>query len=136
MTGGKHIAVFLQPISGVSAINPLRHPWRKERGAILLFCPGHNTRLKREINMFMYEVRRELSIGYTSMQSLLCKGYCQYAKFQLVYITIDVLQMFVKKLFPHLEMYCVCRQVSPSFRQILRYKYLGPSYFRPKIASH
>jgi hypothetical protein len=23
----------------------LRHLWRKERGAILLFCPGHHTRL-------------------------------------------------------------------------------------------
>jgi hypothetical protein len=25
----------------------LRHPWRKERGAILLFCPGHHTKLDR-----------------------------------------------------------------------------------------
>jgi hypothetical protein len=41
VTGGKPIEVLLQPISGVSAINPLRHPWRKERGAI---CPGHHTR--------------------------------------------------------------------------------------------
>jgi hypothetical protein len=43
----KPIAVLLQSISGVSAINPsrlLRHPWRKKRGAILLFCPGHHTR--------------------------------------------------------------------------------------------
>jgi hypothetical protein len=41
VTGGKPIAVLLQSISGVSAINPfgrlLRHPCRK--GAILLFCP-------------------------------------------------------------------------------------------------
>jgi hypothetical protein len=45
VTGGKPIAVLLQSISGVSAINPLvRHPWRKGRGAILLFCPGHHTR--------------------------------------------------------------------------------------------
>jgi hypothetical protein len=40
VTGGKLIAVLLQSISGVSAINPysrlLRHPWRKKRGAILL----------------------------------------------------------------------------------------------------
>jgi hypothetical protein len=41
VTGGKPIAVLLQSISGVSANNRLlRHPWRKERGAILLFCPG------------------------------------------------------------------------------------------------
>jgi hypothetical protein len=48
VTGGKPIAVLLQSISGVSAINPLvalRHPWKKERGAILLFCPGYHTRL-------------------------------------------------------------------------------------------
>jgi hypothetical protein len=54
VTGGKPIAVLLQSISGVSAINPLvaydiclclRHPWRKERGAILLFCPGHPDKL-------------------------------------------------------------------------------------------
>jgi hypothetical protein len=51
VTGGKPIAVLLQSISGVSAISPvvllilLRHPWRKERGAILLLCPGHHTRL-------------------------------------------------------------------------------------------
>jgi hypothetical protein len=51
VTGSKLIAVLLQSISGVSAINPLvallRHPWRKERkerGAIILFCPGHHTR--------------------------------------------------------------------------------------------
>jgi hypothetical protein len=44
VTGGKLIAVLLQSISGVSAINPLvRYPWRKERGAILLFCPGQHT---------------------------------------------------------------------------------------------
>jgi hypothetical protein len=35
-----------QPISGVSAINPLvaLRLRRKERVAILLFCPGHHTR--------------------------------------------------------------------------------------------
>jgi hypothetical protein len=41
VTGGKPIAVLLQSISGVGAIIPLvrllRHPWRKERVAILLF---------------------------------------------------------------------------------------------------
>jgi hypothetical protein len=47
VTGGKPIDVWSQSISGVNAINPLvalRHPWKKERGAILLFCPGHHTR--------------------------------------------------------------------------------------------
>jgi hypothetical protein len=48
VSGGKPIAVLLQSMSGVSAINPLvaflRHPRTKERGAILLFCPGHHTR--------------------------------------------------------------------------------------------
>jgi hypothetical protein len=46
VTGGTPIAVLLQSISGVSAIGRLlRHPWRKERVAILLFCPGHPTKL-------------------------------------------------------------------------------------------
>jgi hypothetical protein len=44
VTGGNPIAVLLQSISGVSAINPLvAYPWRQETGAILLFCPGHHT---------------------------------------------------------------------------------------------
>jgi hypothetical protein len=47
VTGGKPIAVLLQPISEVSAnytlVTILRHPWRKMRGAILLFGPGHHT---------------------------------------------------------------------------------------------
>jgi hypothetical protein len=47
MTGGKPIAVLLQSISGVTAINPLvvfydNHGGK--RGAILLLCPGHHTR--------------------------------------------------------------------------------------------
>jgi hypothetical protein len=42
VTGGKPIAVLLQSISDVSAINPVVLG-RKERGAILLFCPGHHT---------------------------------------------------------------------------------------------
>jgi hypothetical protein len=50
VTGGKPIAVLLQYISGVSAIPKsfsrlLWYPWRKDRGAFLLFCPGHHTRL-------------------------------------------------------------------------------------------
>jgi hypothetical protein len=48
VTGGKPIAVLVQSISGVRATYPLvvlRHPLRKEGGAILLFCPGHHTRL-------------------------------------------------------------------------------------------
>jgi hypothetical protein len=48
VTGGKPIAVLLQSIAGVSAINPLVAFYdihgRKKRGAILLFCPGHHTR--------------------------------------------------------------------------------------------
>jgi hypothetical protein len=46
--GGKPIAVLLQSISGVSAINPLVAFYDihgGKRGAILLFCPGHHTRL-------------------------------------------------------------------------------------------
>jgi hypothetical protein len=45
VTGGKPIAVLLQSISGVSAINPLVAftTSMEERGAILLFCPGHHT---------------------------------------------------------------------------------------------
>jgi hypothetical protein len=48
VTGGKHIAVLLQPISGVSAINPLAAFYDihgRKRGAILLLCSGHHTRL-------------------------------------------------------------------------------------------
>jgi hypothetical protein len=42
---GKPIAVLLQSISGVSAINPLvafDNIHGGKRGAILLFCPGHH----------------------------------------------------------------------------------------------
>jgi hypothetical protein len=50
VTGGKPIAVLLQSISGVSAINPLVafydiHGGKRETGAILLFCPRLHTRL-------------------------------------------------------------------------------------------
>jgi hypothetical protein len=53
VTGGKPIAVLLQSYSGVSAINPLVAFYdiqKKERGAILLFCPGHHTRLTKYYN--------------------------------------------------------------------------------------
>jgi hypothetical protein len=45
VTGGKPIAVYSQPSSGISAVNPLRHPRKKERGTTLSFCPGHRMRL-------------------------------------------------------------------------------------------
>jgi hypothetical protein len=41
VTGGTSISVKSQSISGVS-VNPsrlLRHPWKKGRGAFVLFCP-------------------------------------------------------------------------------------------------
>jgi hypothetical protein len=46
--GGKPIAILLQSIADVSAINPLVafydiHGGKRE---VLLFCPGHHTRLK------------------------------------------------------------------------------------------
>jgi hypothetical protein len=47
MTCGKPIAVLLQSISSVSAINPLVAFYDihgGKRGAILLFCPGHHMR--------------------------------------------------------------------------------------------
>jgi hypothetical protein len=46
VTSSKPIAICLQFISGVSAFNPLvlQHPWKKEIGAILLFCPRHHVR--------------------------------------------------------------------------------------------
>jgi hypothetical protein len=47
VTGGKPIAVILQYVSGVSAINPLVAFYDihgRKRGAILLFGPGHHTR--------------------------------------------------------------------------------------------
>jgi hypothetical protein len=57
VTGGKPIAVLLQSISGVSAINPLVAFYDihggKRRGAILLFCPGHHTRPTYVFNIYM-----------------------------------------------------------------------------------
>jgi hypothetical protein len=53
VTGGKTIAVLLQSISAVSAINPLVafydiHGGKREAPlSILLFCPGHHTRCPR-----------------------------------------------------------------------------------------
>jgi hypothetical protein len=49
-TSGKPFALLLKSISGVSAINPLVAfcDIQKMRGAILLFCPGHYTRLTTE----------------------------------------------------------------------------------------
>jgi hypothetical protein len=47
VTGGKPIAVLMQPISGVSAFNPLVAFYDihgGKRDAILLLCPGHHTR--------------------------------------------------------------------------------------------
>jgi hypothetical protein len=47
VTGSKPIAVLLQSISGVSAINPLvafDDIHGRERKWLLLFCPGHHTR--------------------------------------------------------------------------------------------
>jgi hypothetical protein len=53
VTGGKPIAVLLQSISGVSAINPLVtfydiHGGKREV-LFILFCPGHHTRHSRVI---------------------------------------------------------------------------------------
>jgi hypothetical protein len=48
VTVGKPIAVLLQSISGVSAINPLvafYDIYGGKRGSIILFCLGHQTRL-------------------------------------------------------------------------------------------
>jgi hypothetical protein len=37
VTGGKSIVIRLQSFSGVS-LHLLRHSWKKETGAILMFC--------------------------------------------------------------------------------------------------
>jgi hypothetical protein len=54
VTSGKPIAVWSQSISGLSAVNLLSHrlrnPWKEGKGAILLLCPGHHTRLTRYYN--------------------------------------------------------------------------------------
>jgi hypothetical protein len=54
VTGGMPIAVCSQSISGVNAINSLVAFYdihEKERGAILLFCPGHHTRRELHNNI-------------------------------------------------------------------------------------
>jgi hypothetical protein len=38
------IAVYLRWGCSLSFSRLLRHPWKKEKGVILLFCPGHHTR--------------------------------------------------------------------------------------------
>jgi hypothetical protein len=45
VTGGKPIAVWSQSISGVHPLVAL-YTSMQEKGAILLFCPGHHTRYK------------------------------------------------------------------------------------------
>jgi hypothetical protein len=51
VTGGKLIAVLLQSILGVSAINPLVafYPWRKERGVFFYFVPDVTRELLHDI---------------------------------------------------------------------------------------
>jgi hypothetical protein len=48
VTGGKPIAVlsqsYLRRNCYESFSRLLQHPWRKDRGAIPLFCPGHHMR--------------------------------------------------------------------------------------------
>jgi prepilin-type processing-associated H-X9-DG protein len=59
VTGGKPIAVLLQPISGVSAINPLIAFYDihgGKRDANFLFCPGDHTR-QFDINANVLEIR-------------------------------------------------------------------------------
>jgi hypothetical protein len=54
VTGGKPIAVWSHSILGVrckcykSFSRFFRHPWKKERGAILLFCPEHHIIYKHQ----------------------------------------------------------------------------------------
>jgi hypothetical protein len=58
VTGGKPITVLLQPISGESAKSfsrLLRHPWRKETDAILLFFPGHHTIIFLTVRFYVYK---------------------------------------------------------------------------------
>jgi hypothetical protein len=72
VTGGKPIAVLLQPISGVSAINPLvAFPWGKERGAIILLCPGHHTRHRNNIKCQNGPVLPPAQVFYFNGQALI-----------------------------------------------------------------
>jgi hypothetical protein len=49
VTGGKPTAVWSQ-VCYQSFSHLLRHPWKKEWGAIFLFCPGHHTRPHPTLN--------------------------------------------------------------------------------------
>jgi hypothetical protein len=64
VTGGKPIAVLLQSISDVSAINPLvafYDIYGGKRGGILLFCPGHHTRHKHHSQFLI--IKRKQACG-------------------------------------------------------------------------
>jgi hypothetical protein len=90
VTGGKPIAVLLQSIAGVSAINPLVtfydiHGGKRE---VLLFCPGHHTRLHGWMDgplSSMDAVKGDLTIN------------CAYASLSAISIIIS---------FPHLISQC------------------------------
>jgi hypothetical protein len=45
------IAVYLRCKCYSSFSRLLRHPWKKERGAILLFCPRHHKRHKKNVTI-------------------------------------------------------------------------------------
>jgi hypothetical protein len=66
VTGGKPIAVLLQSISGVSAINPLVAFYDIHRGKreVLLFCPGHHTRLKI---LVLSSLKRKVKVDTTEL---------------------------------------------------------------------
>jgi hypothetical protein len=69
VTGGKPIAVWSQSISDVSAVNSLvafyhMHGRAKGRGAILLFCPGHHTRLVYTYSL-LYLLKHSIDNNYT-----------------------------------------------------------------------
>jgi hypothetical protein len=64
---------------GGDAVNPLvslRHPWKKERGATLLFCPGFLVQLKHYMRVQLHP--------YASISSL-------YMQLWLVAVIIDFL---------------------------------------------
>jgi hypothetical protein len=69
VTGGKPIAVLLRSVSGVSAIDPLVTFYDihggKERGAILLFCPGHHTLKKKKFIVKYVRTTTYLSVPYS-----------------------------------------------------------------------
>jgi hypothetical protein len=66
VTGGKPIAVLLQSISGLRAINPLVTFYDIHGGkrvAILLFCPGHHTRYNNKPYIFYMRNKPYISRG-------------------------------------------------------------------------